>query len=62
MAPYQRVARRLHANTRVLDLDPDIFFCMFEKLVDSRGWSDGEQTLFLQRLSISLCCLNVNVR
>lgn len=40
------------SNLRLLpkfnEKDPDIFFCMFERLADSRDWSDSERTLLLQ--------------
>lgn len=28
--------------------DPDIFFSLFERVADTRGWSDAEKTLLLQ--------------
>lgn len=28
--------------------DPDTFFCLFERVAESRSWSDSERTLLLQ--------------
>ena len=28
--------------------DPDIFFSLFERVAESRGWSDSDRTLLLQ--------------
>ncbi|KAM3849853.1 F-box only protein 40-like [Diretmus argenteus] len=36
------------SDEEVVKEDPDLFFCLFERVADARGWSDGERTVLLQ--------------
>ena len=33
---------------RFCEQDPDVFFSLFERVAESRGWSDSDRTLLLQ--------------
>ena len=42
------VAGSLRLVPQFCERDPDIFFSLFERVAESRGWSDSDRTLLLQ--------------
>ena len=42
------IGSNLQLLPKFSEKDPDLFFSLFERLAESRGWSDSERTLLLQ--------------